>query len=48
MCTNKATMVVRLDSGGRVETEGKIIKLGGDDIYKSVCRKHFRELTNLL
>ena len=48
MCTNKATMVVRLDSEGRVETEGKIIQLGGDDIYKSVCRKHFRELTNLL
>jgi len=48
MCTNKATMVVRLDSEGKVETHGKIIKLGGDDIYKSVCRKHFRELTSLV
>jgi thymidine kinase len=48
MCTNKATMVVRLDSKGNIETDGKIIKLGGDDIYKSVCRKHFRELTSLI
>ena len=46
MCTNKATMVVRLDSEGKVETDGKIIKLGGDDIYKSL-QKTFRELTNL-
>jgi thymidine kinase len=41
-------MVVRLDSKGNIETDGKIIKLGGDDIYKSVCRKHFRELTSLI
>jgi thymidine kinase len=48
MCTKKATMVVRLDKNGIVETKGDIIRLGGDDMYKSVCRKHFRKLTNLI
>ena len=41
-------MVVRLDSEGNVVTEGSKIKIGGNDIYKVVCRKHFRKLTQLI
>jgi thymidine kinase len=47
-CGRKATMVVRLDESGRVITAGKKIQIGGNDTYKVYCRKHFRELTNLI
>ena len=47
MCTKKATMVVRVDADGNVQTDGKVVALGGNDIYKSVCRKHFRKLTKI-
>jgi len=47
-CDKKATMVMRLDSEGNVVLEGKKILVGGNDIYKTVCRKHFRKLTNLI
>ena len=47
-CPRKATMVVRLNESGKVVTEGSQVQLGGNDIYKVVCRKHFRELTNLI
>ena len=48
ICARKATMVVRLDSKGNGVTEGSKIKIGGNDIYKVVCRKHFRKLTKLI
>ena len=47
-CDKKATMVVRLDSEGKVILKGQKVLVGGNDIYKTVCRKHFRELTNLV
>ena len=47
-CTRKATMVIRIDKNGDPITEGEKIKVGGDDSYQSVCRKHFRELTKLI
>ena len=47
-CDKKATMVVRLDENGDVILEGEKILVGGNEIYKTVCRKHFRELTNLI
>ena len=47
-CDKKATMVVRLDAEGEVILEGEKVLVGGNDIYKTVCRKHFRELTNLV
>ena len=47
-CGKKATMVVRLDSNGKVLLEGEKVLVGGNDIYKTVCRKHFRELTKLI
>ena len=48
MCDKKATMVVRLDSSGKVLLKGEKIVIGGNDIYKTLCRKHFRELTKLI
>ena len=47
-CGRKATMVVRLDESGNVITAGEEIQIGGNDTYKVYCRKHFRELTNLI
>ena len=47
-CDKKATMVVRLDAEGKVILKGQKVLVGGNDIYKTVCRKHFRELTNLV
>ena len=47
-CGRKATMVVRLDEAGKVITAGEKIQIGGNDTYKVFCRKHFRELTNLI
>ena len=47
-CDKKATMVVRLDENGDVILEGEKVLVGGNKIYKTVCRKHFRELTNLI
>ena len=47
-CGRKATMVVRLDESGKVITAGEKIQIGGNDTYKVYCRKHFRDLTNLI
>ena len=47
-CGRKAIMVVRLDESGKVVTDGDQIKIGGNDTYKVFCRKHFRELTQLI
>lgn len=40
-CGSKATMVVRLDAAGAVAEEGDQIAIG-DDIYVSLCRRHWR------
>lgn len=42
-CGRKATMVLRLDSKGNAVKDGAQIKVGGNDQYVSVCRKHFKE-----
>ena len=47
-CGRKAIMVVRLDDKGKVVKDGAQIKIGGNDSYKVFCRKHFRELTQLI
>jgi len=47
-CGRKAIMVVRLDENGKVVTDGDQIKIGGNATYKVFCRKHFRELTQLI
>ena len=47
-CSRKATMVIRLNEEEIVQTSGEQIQLGGNEVYKVVCRKHFQELTKLL
>ena len=48
VCSRKATMVVRLDEDGKVITEGSKVQIGGNDVYRVLCRKHFNEATKLL
>ncbi len=43
-CGRKATMVVRLDSDGKVVSAGEQVVIGGNDQYQSMCRRHFAEL----
>ena len=47
-CSKKATMVVRLDENGKVVTKGSKVQIGGNDVYRVLCRKHFNEATKLL
>ena len=42
-CGRKATMVLRLNAKGEVESDGTQIEIGGEEKYVSVCRKHFIE-----
>jgi thymidine kinase len=41
-CGRKATMVLRLDSQGRVMKDGRQVQIGGNEQYLSVCRQHFK------
>ena len=47
-CDKKATMVVRLNENGEVILKGEKIVIGGNEIYKTLCRKHYRDLTKLI
>ena len=38
-CGKKATMNARIDSSGRMETEGNQIEIGGNERYVSLCRR---------
>ncbi len=40
-CGRKATMVLRTDKHGNVVRDGDQVKIGGNELYISVCRKHF-------
>lgn len=40
-CGKKATMTARITSKGDVVREGTQIAIGGNDMYTSLCRKHF-------
>lgn len=42
-CGRKATMVLRLDDKGRPVRGGDQVKIGGNERYTSVCRKHFKD-----
>ncbi len=41
-CGKKATMVLRTDTDGNIVRDGEQVKIGGNELYISVCRKHFR------
>ena len=40
-CGRKATMNLRVDSGGRAVTEGAQTEIGGSERYVALCRRHF-------
>ncbi|KTD11801.1 thymidine kinase [Legionella gratiana] len=42
-CGRKATMILRLSAQGQVITEGDQVVIGGNDMYSSTCRKHFKK-----
>lgn len=42
-CGRKATMILRLNAHGEVITEGEQVVIGGNDMYSSTCRKHFKQ-----
>ena len=42
-CGKKATMVVRMDERGRPVVEGEQVAIGGNELYVSMCRRHFKE-----
>ena len=42
-CGRKATMVLKINSNGKIILEGTQIDIGGQEKYVSVCRKHFFE-----
>lgn len=47
-CGRKATMVLRLDAAGVVVTDGPQNYVGGNESYKSVCRRHWQEAFGLV
>jgi thymidine kinase len=42
-CGRKATMVLRLGEDGKPLRDGAQVKIGGNETYQSVCRRHFKE-----
>lgn len=42
-CGRKATMILRLDEKGNVQSTGEQILIGGNERYVSTCRAHFKE-----
>lgn len=40
-CGRKAGQILRYDRQGQTEKSGKVIEVGGDNRYISVCRKHW-------
>jgi thymidine kinase len=41
-CGRKATMIARVEDG-RIIKHGDQIKIGGNDLYVSLCRKHYND-----
>ena len=43
-CGKKATMVVRKSTNNKPIRDGYQIQIGGNDLYESLCRVHWRQL----
>lgn len=43
-CGGKASINARFSSDGKIITEGSQILVGGDDLYRPICRKDWKEL----
>lgn len=46
-CKAKATHVLRYDTEFNVQTSGQQVDIGDNDKYLSVCRKHWKTLSNV-
>ncbi|MFC1234062.1 thymidine kinase [Vibrio sp. F74] len=42
-CGRKANMVIRTDASGEPIAEGNQVAIGGNDLYVSMCRLHYKE-----
>ncbi len=42
-CGHKATMNMRIDASGNKIEDGAQVQVGGNELYTSTCRAHFRE-----
>lgn len=42
-CGKKATMILRYDEFGNVTKSGESIVVGSESMYRSVCRRHWKE-----
>lgn len=42
-CGKRASINARFDSEGNIITEGNQVMVGGDDLYKPICRKCWKE-----
>ena len=45
-CGRKAIMVVRMDDQGNALAEGAQVAIGGNELYVSMCRKHYYDALN--
>lgn len=43
-CGRKATMVVRTGADGLAQHDGQQVQIGGNDVYTSLCRRHWRQV----
>lgn len=46
-CGRKANMVIRQDVEGNAIAGGNQVEIGGNDLYVSVCRAHYKEALGL-
>ncbi|PSU27495.1 thymidine kinase [Photobacterium phosphoreum] len=46
-CGRKANMVIRQDAKGNAIAGGNQVEIGGNDLYVSVCRAHYKEALGL-
>lgn len=42
-CGRKATMILRINENGEAVSEGSQVLIGGNNLYVSTCRKHFKQ-----
>lgn len=42
-CGRKAIMTVRMDADGKPMRAGEQIQIGGNELYVSMCRRHFKD-----
>jgi thymidine kinase len=46
-CGKKATMVVRMNEDGSPVADGEQVAIGGNELYVSTCRRHYKEALRL-